>query len=159
MNTPPRGPLFILSRSCVAEGGRTSAAFLDGSKAWAASCGGEVGRGGPEQRSAPGAKPGVRLAILGRRAPAVRPAACQPGSPALLTHTIPDTQLDGIEFGNPVMMDRQKWAMDMAMQASQLPPGAHGAGVYSSHPNDTTGTWRGDAAVIAQIDAECAAKK
>ena len=57
------------------------------------------------------------------------------------------------------MMDRQKWAMDMAMQASQLPPGAHGAGVYSSHPNDTTGTWRGDAAVIAQIDAERAAKK
>ena len=38
------------------------------------------------------------------------------------------------------MMDRQKWAMDMAMQASVLPPGAHGADVYSSHPSDTTGT-------------------
>ena len=34
-----------------------------------------------------------------------------------------------------------------------LPPGAHGAGSYSSHPNDSTGTWAGDAAVISQIDA------
>ena len=85
---------------------------------------------------------------------------CYPARPTLLTYAIPDTQLDGIEFGNPVMMDRQKWAVDMAMQASQLPPGAqHGAGVYSSHPNDTTGTWRGDAVAIAQIDAEHAAKK
>ena len=41
----------------------------------------------------------------------------------------------------------------------QVPPGAHGADVYSAHPNDTTGMWRGDAAVIAQIDAERAAKK
>ena len=61
------------------------------------------------------------------------------------------------------MMNRQKRAMDtwmdMAMQASQLPPGAHGADVYSLHPNDTTRTWRGDAAVIAQIDAERAAAK
>ena len=32
-----------------------------------------------------GAEPGVRLAILGRRAPAVRPAACHPALPALLT--------------------------------------------------------------------------
>ena len=31
------------------------------------------------------------------------------------------------------------------MLASQVPPGAHGADVYSAHPNDTTGTWRGDA--------------
>ena len=55
------------------------------------------------------------------------------------------------------MMQRSQWAMDMAMLASRLPDGAHGAGVYSSHPNDTTGTWRGDAAVIAQIVAERAA--
>ena len=101
----------------------------------------------------------MRLSILARRPPAVRHAVCHPAPPALLTYAIPDAPLDGIEFGNPVMMDRQKWAMDMAMQASQLPPGAHGAGVYSSHPKDTTGTWRGDAAVIAQIDVECAAKK
>ena len=83
-------------------------------------------------------------------------------SRTLLTYTIPNAQLDGIEFGNPVMMDRQKWAMDLATLASQLPPGAHGDDVYSSHPNDTTGTWRGDAAVIAQIDAvaeRAAAKK
>ena len=59
------------------------------------------------------------------------------------------------EVGNPVMMQRQQWAMDMAMDASRLPPGAHGAAaVYSSHPDDSTGTWRGDAAVIAQADAE-----
>ena len=56
-------------------------------------------------------------------------------------YAIPDAQLDGIEFGNPFMMDLQKWAMDMTMQASQLPPGAHRAqNIYSSHPNDTTGT-------------------
>ena len=104
----------------------------------------------------------MRLTIFGRRAAAVRPAACYPAPPALLTYTIPNAQLDGIEFGNPVMMDRQKWAMDLATLASQLPPGAHGDDVYSSHPNDTTGTWRGDAAVIAQIDAvaeRAAAKK
>ena len=29
-----------------------------------------------------------------------------------------DAQLDGIEFGNLVMMQRQQWAMDMAMLAS-----------------------------------------
>ena len=39
------------------------------------------------------------------------------------------------------------------MDESRLPPGAHGAGSYSSHPNDSTGTWAGDAAVISQIDA------
>ena len=62
-------------------------------------------------------------------------------------------QIDGVEFGNPLIMQRQQWAMDMAMDESRLPPGAHGAGSYSSHPNDSTGTWAGDAAVISQIDA------
>ena len=51
------------------------------------------------------------------------------------------------------MMQRQKWAMDMAMDESRLPTGAHGSGIYSAHPHDSTGRWRGDAAVIAQIDA------
>ena len=110
------------------------------------------GRGGPEQRG--GAEPGVRLAILGRRAPAIRPAACYPTTPTLLTHTIPDAQLDGIEFGNPVMMKRQKWAIDMAKDRSLLPADALGVGIYSSHPNDNNGfTWQGNAALIAQDDA------
>ena len=100
----------------------------------------------------------MRIAILGRRAPAVRPAACHPAPPALLTHTIPDAQLDGIEIGNPVMMDRQKWAMDMARDRSLLPAGALGAGIYSSHPNDNNGfTWKGNAALTSQDDALWAA--
>ena len=96
----------------------------------------------------------MRFAILGRRPPAVRHAACHPASPALLTYAIPNAQLDGIEFGNPVMMDRQKWAMDMAKDRSLLPAGALGGGDYSSHPNDNRGfTWMGNAALIAQDDA------
>ena len=97
----------------------------------------------------------MRLAILGRRAPAVRPAAWHRALPALLTHTIPNAQLDGIEIGNPaVMMDRQKWAMDMANDRSLLPAGALGVGDYSAHPNDNSGfTWMGNAALIAQDDA------
>ena len=55
------------------------------------------------------------------------------------------------EMGDPVMMQREKWAMDMAKDASQLPGGYFVGGVYSAHPNDSTGTWRGDAAVISQI--------
>ena len=113
------------------------------------------GRGRPEQRSAPGAEPGVRLAILGRRAPAVRPAAYHTAPPTVLTHTIPDAQLDGIEFGNnPVMVERQKWAINMAKDRSLLPADALGVGIYSSHPNDNNGfTWQGNAALIAQDDA------
>ena len=88
------------------------------------------------------------------KVPAVRPAACHPAPPALLTYAIPDAQLDGIEFGNPVMMDRQKWAMDMAKDRSLLPAGALGVGIYSSHPNDNNGfTWKGNDALIAQDDA------
>ena len=76
-----------------------------------------------------------------------------PSPPALLTHTIPDAQLDGIEFGNPVMMQRQKWADDMAMDRSRLPSDAHGVGIYSSHWNDNNGfTWQGNATLIAQDD-------
>ena len=79
-----------------------------------------------------------------------------PAPPALLTHTIPDAQLDGIEFGNPVMMQHQKWAEDMAMDRSRLPSDAHGVGIYSSHWNDNNGfTWQGNAALIAQDDAPC----
>ena len=96
----------------------------------------------------------VRFAILGRRPPAIWPGACYPAPSALLTHTIPDAQLDGIEFGNPVMMQRQKWADDMAMDRSRLPSDAHGVGIYSSHWNDNNGfTWQGNAALIAQDDA------
>ena len=52
------------------------------------------------------------------------------------------------------MMDRQKWAMDMAKDRSLLPAGALGGGDYSSHPNDNRGfTWMGNAALIAQDDA------
>ena len=76
---------------------------------------------------------------------------------------MPNAQLDGIEFGNPVMMQRQKWADDMAMMRSCLPPGAHGVGrvgIYSSHPNDSNGfTWQGNDALIAQDDAMRAAAK
>ena len=61
--------------------------------------------------------------------------------------------IDSVEFDNPYIMQRQQWAMDMAMDESRLPPGAQGAGPYSSHPKDSTGTWRGDAAVISQLDA------
>ena len=57
------------------------------------------------------------------------------------------------------MMQREKWAMDMAKDASQLPGGYFGGDIYSAHPNDSTGTWRGDAAVISQIDAMALAKK
>ena len=96
----------------------------------------------------------MRLAILGHRPPAVRPAACHPAPPALLTHTIPDAQLDGIEFGNPVMMERQKWAINMAKDRSLLPAGALGFGIYSAHQNDNKGfTWKGNDALIAQDDA------
>ena len=96
--------------------------------------------------------------ILGRRAPAVRPAAYHPAPSTLLTHTIPNAQIDGIEMGNPVMMDRQKWAMDMAKDTSLLPAGALGVGIYSFHPNDNNGfTWKGNAALIAQDDARRAA--
>ena len=96
----------------------------------------------------------MRITILGRRAPAVRPAACHPAPPALLTDAVPGAQLDGIEFGNPVMMDRQKWAMDMAKDRSLLPVGALGVGIYSSHPDDNNGfTWKGNNALIAQDDA------
>ena len=57
------------------------------------------------------------------------------------------------------MMQREKWAMDTAKDASQLPGGYFGGDIYSAHPNDSTGTWRGDAAVISQIDAMALAKK
>ena len=96
-----------------------------------------------------------RLAILGhRRAPAVRSAAYHPAAPALLTYAFPNAQLDGIEFGNPVMMDRQKWAMDMAKDRTLLPVGALEVGIYSSHPDDSNGfTSKGNDALIAQDDA------
>ena len=52
------------------------------------------------------------------------------------------------------MMQRQKWADDMAMDRSRLPSDAHGVGIYSSHPNDNNRfTWQGNAALIAQDDA------
>ena len=87
-------------------------------------------------------------------APAIRPDAYYPAPPALLTHTIPDAQLDGIEFGNPVMMQRQKWADDMAMDRSRLPSDAQGVGIYSSHWYDNNGfTWQGNAALIEQDEA------
>ena len=65
------------------------------------------------------------------------------------------TPLDGIELGNPVMMERQKWAINMAKDRSLLPAGALGVGIYSSHPNDNNGfTWKGnDALIHAQEDA------
>jgi hypothetical protein len=54
------------------------------------------------------------------------------------------------------MMERQKWAMDMAKDRSLLPAGALGVGIYSSHPNDNNGfTWKGNDALIAQDDALC----
>ena len=86
------------------------------------------------------------------RATPPRPLFSRTPSPA--RNAIAGAQIDGVEFGNPFIMQRQQWAMDMAMDVeSRLPPGAHGAGSYSSHPNDSTGTWAGDAAVISQIDA------
>ena len=52
------------------------------------------------------------------------------------------------------MVERQKWANDVAMDRSRLPPDAHGVGIYSSHWNDNNGfTWQGNAALIAQDDA------
>ena len=49
------------------------------------------------------------------------------------------------------MMQRQKWAMDMAMDRSRLPQDAHGVGIYSSNPNDNDDfTWQGNDALIAQ---------
>ena len=58
------------------------------------------------------------------------------------------------------MMQRQKWADDMATDRSRLPPSAHGVGIYSSHPNDSNGfTWQGNDALIAQDDALRAAAK
>ena len=52
------------------------------------------------------------------------------------------------------MMQRQKWADDMAMDRSRLPSDAHGGGIYSSHWNDNDGfTWQGNDALIAQADA------
>ena len=69
------------------------------------------------------------------------------------------TPLDGIELGNPVMMERQKWADDMAMDRSRLPSDAHGVGIYSSHWNDNNGfTWQGNDALIAQDVALRAAR-
>ena len=85
------------------------------------------------------------------RATPPRPLFSRTPSPA--RNAIVGAQTDGVEFGNPFIMQRQQWAMDMAMDESRLPPGAHGAGSYSSHPKDSTGTWAGDAAVISQIDA------
>ena len=61
---------------------------------------------------------------------------------------------EGDEIGNPVMMERQKWAINMAKDRSLLPADALGVGVYSSHPNDNNGfTWQGNAGLIAQDDA------
>ena len=58
------------------------------------------------------------------------------------------------------MMDRQRWAMEMATDNSRLPPGAHGVGIYSSHPDDSAGfTWQGNSALMAQDDAMRAAAK
>jgi hypothetical protein len=56
----------------------------------------------------------VRFAILGRKPPTVWPAAYHPAPPTLLTDAVPDpdVQLDGIDFGNPVMM-LQKWAINI----------------------------------------------
>ena len=63
-------------------------------------------------------------------------------------------EINGIEFGNPVMMERQKWAINMAKDRSLLPADALGVGISSSHPNDNNGfTWQGNAALIAQDDA------
>ena len=98
----------------------------------------------------------MRLAILGRRPPAVRPC-CVPPRPAptlLPTDAVPepDAQLDGIEFGNPVMIERQSdvRAIKMAKDRPFL-PAALGVGI---HPNDNNGfTWQGTAALIAQDDA------
>ena len=42
----------------------------------------------------------------------------------------------------------------MALDESNLFAGAQGGGLYSVHPDDSTGTHLGDAAVIAQHDAE-----
>ena len=88
---------------------------------------------------------------------AVRPATCHPTPSALLRHTIADTQLDRIEFGNPVTMQRQKWADDMAMDRSRLHPDAHGVGIYSSHDpperQQRLHVAGRNAALIAQDDA------
>ena len=52
------------------------------------------------------------------------------------------------------MMERQKWAINMAKDRSLLPADALGVGIYSAHPNDNDGfTWKGNAALIAQDDA------
>ena len=47
------------------------------------------------------------------------------------------------------MMQRQKWAMDMAKDRSLLPADALGVGIYSTRPNDNNGfTWQGNDALI-----------
>ena len=93
------------------------------------------------------------IAGLGHGPAALRHAARHPAPSALLTHSVPDAQL-GIEIGNPVMMQRQKWAMDMAKDQSLLPADALGVGIYSANPNDNNGfTWQGNDALITQDDA------
>ena len=93
-----------------------------------------------------------------RNSPPPRPLFSRTPSPALNAraqrhHRRADRRRRVWQPVYPFIMQRQQWAMDMAMDESRLPPGAHGAGSYSSHPNDSTGTWAGDAAVISQIDA------
>ena len=56
--------------------------------------------------------------------------------------------------GDPRDMLHEQAAFKMATEWSDLPPGAMGAGPYSVHPDDSTGTVLGDAGIIAQFDAE-----
>ena len=56
--------------------------------------------------------------------------------------------------GDPRDMLHEQSAFQMAADENNLFCGAMGGGPYSVHPDDTTGTVLGDAAIIAQFDAE-----
>ena len=80
----------------------------------------QAGRGGPEQRGRR-PEPGVRVPLLFGRlgpSPTARPTACDPTPSAFLTDPVTGAQIVGVEFGNPYIMQRQQWAMDMAMDES-----------------------------------------
>ena len=69
----------------------------------------------------------------------------------------PDAQLDGIEFGNPVMMERQKWARSTRPRTDRFYL-LMLLGSVSTPPIRTTTTGshgrdQGNAALIAQDDA------
>jgi hypothetical protein len=71
----------------------------------------------------------------------------------------PDAGADAAATAAKVLEQRESDATQMATDTSRLPGGGAHLPPTSAHPNDSTGTVRGDAAVIAQLEAELAAAK